>query len=214
MLPTVILAIGMGIFEPSKLKCKGEDIFEGKGIIYAVPNLKIYRGQKIIVAGGGDTAVENAIGLSQVAKVTLIHRRERFRATETNMDLLKYSLVEVLTNTEIKEIKGNEHVRQVTLFNNRTNEFFEMDIDTVVINIGFSPDLSLVQKIGVKNNGKHILIDGSHMHTNIPRIFACGDIVEYPGKTKQILPATGEAFTAAEEAYKFIKKPYWAKSKK
>jgi len=81
----------------------------------------------------------------------------------------------------------------------------------VVINVGFSPDLSLVRTLGVKNDGRHILMDGPAMHTNVPGIFACGDIVEYPGKSRQIHPATGEAFTAAEEAYKFVKKPYWTK---
>ena len=207
----VILAIGMGLFEPMKLGIKGESEFENKGVTYAVPNMDIYRGQNVLVIGGGDTAVENAVGLSRVAKVTLIHRRGNLRAIESNLEMLERSLVETVLNTELKEVRGDGNLEKIVLYNNKEDETYEMDMDAVVINIGFSPNLTLVENAGVKNDGAHILIDGPDMHTNVPGIFACGDIVEYPGKARQILPATGEGVTAAEEAYKFVKSPYWAK---
>lgn len=205
----VILAIGMGLFEPMKLGIPNEDEFRDKGIYYAVPNMDIYRGQNVLVVGGGDTAIENAIGLSQVARVTLIHRRNSFRAIESNLELLERSLVNVETNTELKEIKGNDRLRKMVLFNNKENRKYEMEFDAVVINIGFSPNLTLVEEAGIKNDGSHILVTGPNMHTNVPGIFACGDIVEYEGKARQVHPATGEGVTASEEAYKFIKSPYW-----
>ena len=210
---TVILAIGMGLFEPRKLGLPGEKEFENKGITYAVPNTDMYRGQTILVVGGGDSAVENSIGLSSVAKVIQIHRRESLRAIESNLEVLENSLVEVRTNTELKEIHGDDRLRKVVLYNNKEDKSYEMEVNLVVINIGFSPDLSLVDKAGVMNDGNHITIDRTNMNTNIPGIFACGDIVEYPGKARQILPALGEGVTAAEEAYNYIKSPYWVKEK-
>jgi thioredoxin reductase (NADPH) len=208
---TVILAIGMGLFEPRKLGLPGEKQFENKGITYAVPNTDMYRGQTVLVVGGGDSAVENAIGLSSVARVIQIHRRESLRAIESNLEVLENSLVEVRTNTELKEIHGDDRLRKVVLYNKLEDRSYEMEVNLVVINIGFSPDLSLVDKAGVDNDGNHIIIDRTNMNTNIPGIFACGDIVEYPGKARQILPALGEGVTAAEEAYNYIKSPYWVK---
>jgi len=208
---TVILAIGMGLFEPRKLGLPGEKEYENRGVTYAVPNTDIYRGQTVLVVGGGDSAVENSIGLSSVAKVIQIHRRGSLRAIESNLEVLGNSLVEVRTNTELKEIKGDDRLRKVVLYNNQEDRTYEMDVNLVLINIGFSPDLSLVDKAGVQNDGNHIVIDRANMNTNIPGIFACGDIVEYPGKARQILPALGEGVTAAEEAYNYIKSPYWVK---
>jgi thioredoxin reductase (NADPH) len=208
---TVILAIGMGLFEPRKLGLPGEKQFENKGIAYAVPNTDMYRGQTVLVVGGGDSAVENAIGLSSVARVIQIHRRGSLGAIESNLEVLKNSLVEVRTNTELAEIHGDDRLRKVVLYNNVEDRSYEMEVNLVVINIGFSPDLSLVDKAGVDNDGNHILIDRTNMNTNISGIFACGDIVEYSGKARQILPALGEGVTAAEEAYNYIKSPYWVK---
>jgi thioredoxin reductase len=207
---TVILAIGMGLFEPKRLGVPGEVEFEDKGVAYAIPNLDIYRGQNVLVVGGGDTGVENAIMLSRVAKVTLIHRREAFRAVEANLEILSRSLAELRFNTELKEIRGDGWVKKVVLYNNKEDRTYEMDVDGVVINIGFSLNLNLVESAGVKNDGDHILIDAPNMNTNVKGIFACGDIVEYPGKVRQILPGVGEGVTAAEEAYKYIKSSYWA----
>ena len=127
------------------------------------------------------------------------------------MEVLENSLVEVVLNTELIELKGDDQLRKVILYSNKDDRSYEMDVNLVVINIGFSPDLSLVDKAGVKNTGTYIQIDKTNMNTNIPGIFACGDIVEYPGKARQILPALGEGVTAAEEAYKYIKSPYWIK---
>jgi len=205
----VVLAIGMGLFEPMKLGAEGEDKFLDRGVAYAVPNMEIFRGQNVLVVGGGDTAVENAIGLSRVARVTLIHRRDNFRAIESNLELLERSLVTVKRNTEVKEFKGEGSLRTVTLYDNKETRVFEMDFDAVIVNIGFAPNLSLVEKAGVRNDGSHILVTGPDMHTNVPGIFACGDIVEYEGKARQIHPATGEGVVASEEAYKYIKSPYW-----
>lgn len=202
----VILAIGMGVFEPTTLGIKGEKEFAGSGVAYAVPNLSVYRGRKLLVVGGGDTAVENAIGLSQVARVTLVHRSNHFRAIEANLSLLSESLVEVCPNTELVEIRGRDHVERVILRNNQTGDETEAAVDGVIINIGFSPDLSLVHQVDVKTDSKHIIMETFDMRTNVEGILACGDIVAYPGKSRQIQPATAEGFIAAETAYQLSKR--------
>jgi len=208
----LILAIGMGLFEPMKLGVPGEERFLDRGVTYAVPNMEIFRGQNIVVVGGGDSAVENAVGLSRVARVTLVHRRSSFRAIESNLEVLERSLVDVLTDTELIEIRGDDHLRKVVLKDVKEDRTFELDADSVVINIGFAPNLSIVEKAGIDNDGKHILVKGPDMHTNVPGIFACGDIVEYPGKARQVHPATGEGVIASEEAYKFLRSPYWVET--
>jgi len=207
----IVIATGMGMFEPSKLNVPGEMRFTGRGVFYSVPNLEIYRGKRVLVIGGGDTAVENAVGLAGICEVTLMHRRDRFRATETNLDLLHTSPVTVKTPFVLEEITGDRFVKGAVLKNASTDETEEMPVDAVIINVGFSPDLSIIDELGVENNGKYITISRNDMHTNIDGIFACGDIVDYPGKVRQVHPALGEAATAAMEAYKFIKKPYWAR---
>lgn len=210
----VIIATGMGMFDSSKLNVQGENEFEGRGVFYAVPNIEIYRGKKVIVVGGGDTAVEDAIGLSGIADVTLVHRRDVFRATEANLDMLATSLVLVKTPYSVLKINGEKTVQNVTLKHAGSGEIEEVLADAVVINVGFSPDLSLVKKLGIEHAGNQILIRKTDMRTNVEGVFACGDIVQYDGKVKQIHPALGEAFIAAEEAYRYLKKPYWTESVK
>jgi len=210
---SIIIASGMGMFEPSRLNVPGEDEFEGKGVYYAVPNIEIYRGKRVMVIGGGDTAVEDAVGLAGIANVTLVHRRNKFRATEVNLDLLSKSTVEVKTPFTLQEIKGKKVVEGIVLKDVKTGELEEMKVDSVIINVGFSPDLSLIKELGIEHRGNQIVIQNTNMHTNVEGIFACGDIVDYPGKVKQIHPALGEASIAAEEAYRYLKKPYWAEDK-
>ncbi|MBI5001669.1 MAG: NAD(P)/FAD-dependent oxidoreductase [Euryarchaeota archaeon] len=200
----VILAIGMGVFEPMRLGVEGEGRFEDKGVSYAVPNLEIYRGLKVLVVGGGDTAIENAIGLSQVARVTLAHRRDSFRATEANVSILKRSLVQVLYDTEVTGITGDERAKRAALRDVRTGLATEIDVDAVIVNIGFAPDLSLVKNLRVRNDGRHILVEDMGMGTNVPGIFACGDIVDYAGKARLIQPAAAEGVLATEGAHRHI----------
>jgi thioredoxin reductase (NADPH) len=208
---SMIIASGMGMFEPSRLKVPGENELDGRGVFYSVPNLDIYRGKRVLVVGGGDTAVENAVGLAGVCDVTLLHRRDSFRATEANLDLLSTSPVKKLTPFVVEEILGSDYVTGVILRNSETEEKVERPFDAVIINVGFSPDLSIIDEVGVENDGNHIIIKQNDMCTNVEGIFACGDIVSYPGKVRQVHPALGEAATAAMAAYKYIKKPYWAK---
>ena len=209
---TVILSIGMGLFEPRKLKVPGEDKFHGNGIFYRIPCAEDFENKKVLFVGGGDTALEMALSVVDVAKeVILIHRKDVFRAMEENVEHIEASSINVMFNHELKEIRGNKCVNEVTLYNNLTKEDSVMDVEAIVINIGFSPNLAKATEWGIKldDRGKQLPVDAS-MRTSVEGIFAAGDIVDYPGKDKRIVTGCGEGATAAISAYKYIKKPYWA----
>lgn len=209
---TVILALGMGLFEPRKLGVPGEEKYAGKGVYYRIPRAEEFKDKKVLFVGGGDTALEMALSVEPIAKeVILIHRKDVFRAMEENVENVEKSSIRVIFRTELKEIQGNERVNRVIVFNNETGEETIIELDAVVINIGFSPNLARATEWGIEldEKGKQIPVDAS-MRTSVEGIFACGDIVSYPGKDKRIVTGCGEGATAAISAYKYIKKPYWA----
>ncbi len=209
---TVILAIGMGLFEPRTLGVPGEDKYRDCGVYYRIPSAEEFKDKKVLFVGGGDTALEMALSVEDVAKeVILVHRKDMFRAMEENVENIEKSSVKVMFRHELKEIRGNDCVNAVTLWNNETEEDVDMEVDAVVINIGFSPNLAKATEWGIKldEKGKQIPVDAS-MRTSVEGVFAAGDIVDYPGKDKRIVTGCGEGATAAITAYKYIKKPYWA----
>lgn len=207
---TVILALGMGLFEPRKLGVPGEEEFYEKGVYYRIRSADMHAGKRVLFIGGGDTALEMALSLDPIAdKVFLAHRKDVFRAMETNVEAVGKSSIEVLFNTELKEIRGDNAVKDVVVVNNQTEEETTIPLEAVIINIGFSPRLENVENWGIDLEKKSITVTPD-MRTSMEGVFACGDIVVYPGKDKRIVTGCGEAATAAISAYKYIKKPYWA----
>jgi thioredoxin reductase (NADPH) len=207
---TVILSIGMGLFEPRKLGVKGEDEFADKGLYYKIPDKAPFDSKRVLFIGGGDSALEMALSVVDVAKeVTLIHRKGEFRAMEANVEDINNSSINVKFFHECKEITGDDVIRGAVLVNNQTKEETKMDLDAVVINIGFSPKLGRAKEWGIDLKGNAIKVTPD-MRTSKKGVFACGDIVDYEGKNKRIITGCGEACTAAISAYKYIKKPYWA----
>ncbi|MFQ6106960.1 MAG: NAD(P)/FAD-dependent oxidoreductase [Thermoplasmata archaeon] len=207
---TVILALGMGLFEPRKLGVPGEEEFADKGVYYRIRDKEMFTGKHVLFIGGGDTALEMALSVVDVAdRVYLAHRKNVFRAMETNVEAVEKSSIEVLFSTELKEVRGDEAVTEAVVFNNETEEDTMIPLEAIVINIGFSPRLENVEEWGIDLEGKSIRV-GPDMRTSMEGVFACGDIVTYPGKDKRIVTGCGEAATAAISAYKYIKKPYWA----
>jgi len=206
----VILALGMGLFEPRKLGIPGEEELEGRGVFYRIADRRQFKDKRILFVGGGDSALEMALSVVAIAKeVFLIHRREEFRAMEKNVEAVQRSPIKVMFNSELVEITGDDWVKQALIYNNKTLEKTLLDVDSIVINIGFSPSLDMVKKWGIDLEGKLIKVR-SDMRTSKKGIFACGDIVSYNGKDKRIVTACGEAATAAIAVYKYIKQPYWA----
>ena len=194
----VIITGGIGTFTPRPLP--DADEFEGRGLRYFVPKLDELAGQDVLIVGGGDSAFDWAHNLEPLAKsVTLIHRRDRFRAHEHTVEQVLSSSVRVLTFTEVARIYGEDHVEKVEVFNNKTDERETLEVQAVVAALGFTADLGPLTRWGLEQTKRHIVVDTA-MRTNIGRVFAAGDITEYPGKVRLISVGFGEAATAVNNA--------------
>ncbi|KPV60181.1 ferredoxin-NADP reductase [Paenibacillus sp. A3] len=200
----VIITGGVGAFEPRKLELPEAAQYEKKNLHYFVSDLNRFAGQKVLISGGGDSAVDWALMLEPVAeKVTLIHRRDKFRAHEHSVENLMKSKVEVITPTEIKKLEGSDQIEQVVLADCKTGEERVIDVDAVIINFGFVSSLGPIAEWGLNIDNGSIVVD-SRMETSIPGIFAAGDITTYPGKLKLIAVGFGEAPTAINNAKVYI----------
>ncbi|WP_025697412.1 NAD(P)/FAD-dependent oxidoreductase, partial [Paenibacillus forsythiae] len=174
--------------------------YEKKNLHYFVSDLNRFKGQKVLISGGGDSAVDWALMLEPIAEsVTLIHRRDKFRAHEHSVENLMKSKVNVLTPTEIAALEGDSEIEKVTLRNVKTKETMSLDVDAVIVNFGFVSSLGPISEWGLDIVNGSIVVD-SRMETSIPGIFAAGDITTYPGKIKLIAVGFGEAPTAVNNA--------------
>ncbi len=204
---SIIICIGFSEGIPRKLGIKGEEEFFKKGVEYKVKYPERFSGKRVIVVGGGNVAVENALNIEPFAtKVILVHRRNELRAEEFYKKKLKTSRVEIKWNTELKEIKGDKKVEKVLLYNNKTGKEEEVEVDEIIINIGVKVSLDFLKKAGLKTKDNYIKVNLAQ-ETNIAGVFAAGDIT---GRAKQLATACGDAVMAALNAYKYVKKPYWA----
>ncbi|WP_338603925.1 NAD(P)/FAD-dependent oxidoreductase [Sulfolobus tengchongensis] len=203
---TILIAAGIGKITPSRLGAKGEIEYENKGVYYTVRRKKDFEGKRVLVVGGGDSAVDWALTLAPVAKsVTLIHRRDQFRAHERSVKEL-FRVANVYVWHELKEVKGDGNkVTQAIIFDNRTKEEKVLDIDAVIISIGYKGDLGNIPKWGVNMKGRDILVNGK-METNLPGVYAAGDIVQQEGSPKLALIAVGfsHAAIAVSVAKKYV----------
>ena len=195
----VIITGGIGTFTPRPLPNAEE--FEGRGLSYFVPKLEVMRDLDVLIVGGGDSAFDWALNLEPIAgSVTLIHRRDRFRAHEQTVNQVLASSVEVLTFSEVAAITGDQGgITAVEIFDNRTDERRTLQVQAVVAALGFTADLGPLQRWGLKQQRRSIVVD-TDMSTNLPRVFAAGDITEYPGKVKLISVGFGEVATAVNNA--------------
>ncbi len=204
---SVIVAIGAGLYRPKRLGAKGEQEFENKGVSYKLPNRKDLVGKNVVMIGGGNSALEMALLACEVTDVCIVHRRDQFRADQVYVESINASGVDTYMSSEVEEIKGDDQVRSLVLkLANGTRK--EIPADVVVINIGSTPDTSDLGKWGLEMEGGLVKVD-TEMHTSRKGVFACGDIVTYPGKYRQIITGCGEGATAANSAYRYLQKPEW-----
>ncbi len=162
------------------------------------------KAKKVLISGGGDSAVDWALMLEPIAEqVTLIHRRDKFRAHEHSVENLMNSKVNVVTPTEIKALHGEDTITQVTLADIKSGVETVIDVDAVIVNFGFVSSLGPIAEWGLEIDNGSIVVD-SRMETSIPGIFAAGDITTYPGKLKLIAVGFGEAPTAINNAKVYI----------
>ncbi len=193
---TVLITAGVGAFAPKKLENAEFAKWEGKGLHYVIPNLKIFAGRRVLVVGGGDSAVDWALHLEEIAKeVTLIHRRDSFRAHEDSVKKLHASSAKVVLFHELKDVQGDDRVRRAVIFDNRSKEETTVEIDDLVVNFGFLANLGPIKTWGL-NFEKISIVVNQQMETNIPGVMAAGDITTYPGKLKLIVTGVGEATMA------------------
>lgn len=200
----VIVTAGIGTFTPRTLP--GGDQYEGKGLRYVVTDLSVLHDKHVLIVGGGDSAVDWALVLQDKASsVTVVHRRAQFRAHEGSVAQLLASKAHVLTPYVPHEIIGDEdgRVRAVDVLNKETDEHRIIEVDEVVAALGFIADLGPLQSWGLTLAKRHIVVD-STMATNVPGVFAAGDVVEYPGKVRLISTGFGEAATAVNNAAPII----------
>ncbi len=203
----LILAIGIGAIMPVKLDNPSIKRFEGKGVYYFAQDRGELQGKRVLVVGGGDSAVLWALNLKDwAAKVTLIHRRDAFRAREANIAEMMSSGIEVHPFHEVKEVKGRGRVEGVVIVDNRTGAETEFAVDAVLFALGFHSDRSFVHSLGLEMDGSGIKVDGA-MQTNIPGMYAIGDVARPAGGVHLNLIATGmaEAAIAANHACHSLK---------
>lgn len=200
----VIITAGVGAFEPRRLELPEAASFEKSNLHYFVNDLNKFAGQHVLISGGGDSAVDWALMLEPIAaSVTLVHRRDKFRAHEHSVEQLMNSKVNIVTPTEITELHGTDRIEKVTLQHVKTKEATEVQVDAVIVNFGFVSSLGPIAEWGLDIESGSIVVD-SRMETNISGIFAAGDITTYPGKLKLIAVGFGEAPTAINNAKVYI----------
>ncbi|URT71466.1 NAD(P)/FAD-dependent oxidoreductase [Cytobacillus firmus] len=200
----VIITAGNGAFQPRKLNIDSEKKYENKNLHYFVKDLKQFAGKKVVIFGGGDSAVDWALMLEPIAEqVTLIHRRDKFRAHEHSFEKLKDSKVEVLTPYIPLELAGADEIENVMVENTNSGETTLIQADDILVNFGFVSSLGPIKDWGLEIEKNAILVN-SKMETNIAGIYAAGDICTYEGKVKLIASGFGEAPTAISNAKVYI----------
>ncbi|CAN5571303.1 NAD(P)/FAD-dependent oxidoreductase [soil metagenome] len=196
----ILIAAGVGSFQPKTLTLPEVERFEGKGLHYFVKRVEDFRDHRVLIVGGGDSAVDWANMLAPVARqLTVIHRRNQFRAHEDSVAKMRDGRATVLTPFELKSIGGTDRVEHAVVFENTSDAEQYFDVDDVVVNIGFDSSLGPIRDFGIELEGAQIKVD-SMMHTNLPGVFAAGDIATFPGKLKLIATGFGEACIAVNFA--------------
>ncbi|MFC5047135.1 NAD(P)/FAD-dependent oxidoreductase [Aquimarina hainanensis] len=207
--PVVAIAGGLGSFEPRKPPIANIADFEDKGVAYIIRDPEVYRDQRVVIAGGGDSALDWTIFLADVAsEVTLVHRRNEFRgaldSVEKVAELKKLGKVNLITEAEVVGLHGEEHITGVTVKHKTEGEFVK-DTDHFIPLFGLSPKLGPIANWGLEIEKNAIKVDNTlDYQTNIPGIYAIGDVNTYPGKLKLILCGFHEATLMCQSAYQRI----------
>ncbi len=193
----VIITAGIGKFTPRPLPAG--DGWEDRGLVFFVPSFAEYAGRDVVIVGGGDSAFDWAHSLEPIARsVTLVHRRDKFRAHQATVDAVLAGRTEVITQAQVTALQGEHHVESVEITTN-DGEVLTRPAQAIVAALGFVADLSAMQEWGVEFEKRHIKVDMA-MRTNLPRVFAAGDITEFEGKVRLIAVGFGEVATAVNNA--------------
>ncbi|WP_066192579.1 MULTISPECIES: NAD(P)/FAD-dependent oxidoreductase [Gracilibacillus] len=200
----IIITGGNGAFQPRKLTIDNAEAHEEGNLHYFVDNMDKFRDQRVVLFGGGDSAVDWALMLEPIAKeVSLVHRRDTFRAHEASVENLMNSRVNLLTPYVPESLIGDHLIEQVRLKEVKGDKEIILDIDHVLVNYGFISSLGPIKNWGLEIDKNSIVVN-SKMETNIPGIYAAGDICTYPGKVNLIASGFGEGPTAVNNAKSYM----------
>ncbi len=206
--PNIVIAGGVGSFEPRKFPTKNCEKFEGKTVLYSIKDKNIFKGKKVVIFGGGDSALDWAIELSKNSKVTLVHRRDEFRGAPSRVEKIKElendKKIEVLTKYSINDVSGNENIETVEI-KNEEGESKTINTDYVLGFFGLIMQLGPILDWGLNINKKTVPVNTENFETNKKGIFAIGDICTYPGKLKLILSGFHEGALAARGCFKYAR---------
>ena len=193
----VVITAGIGKFTPRPLPAG--DGWEGRGLVFFVPSFDEYVGKDVVIVGGGDSAFDWAHHLEPIASsVALVHRRDAFRAHQATVDAVLAGRTEVITKAQVTALVGADRVEKVEITTN-AGEVLVRPAQAVVAALGFVADLTAMKDWGVEFDKRHVKVDTA-MRTNVPRVFAAGDITEYDGKVRLIAVGFGEVATAINNA--------------
>jgi len=206
--PNVIIAGGVGSFEPRRFSPKECEQFEDKSIFYSIKNKKIFEGKTVSIFGGGDSALDWAVELSKNSKVNLIHRRDEFRGAQATLDkvheLQKSGKIELFTKYQLKTVKGNGTLESIDI-EHENKEIKNLKSDYVLGFFGLIMQLGPIANWGLNLNKKTVEVDTEKFETNQKGIYAVGDICTYPGKLKLILSGFHEGALAARACFKLAR---------
>lgn len=207
--PVIAIAGGLGCFEPRKPELEDLDKFEDHGVDYIIRDPEKYRNKKVVIAGGGDSALDWTIFLAEVAsEVVLVHRRQVFRGAPDSVEkvnnLAEEGRIKLLVNSEVTSLHGDNELRAVSIDSKGDDQPVRYNADYFIPLFGLSPKLGPMREWGLNLNKESISVDTSDYSTNVPGIYAIGDINDYPGKLRLILCGFHEATMMVQSAYQHI----------
>lgn len=202
---TIIITAGVGAFQPRRLKLPNAMAYEDKNLHYFIDNLNHFKDKHVVVFGGGDSAVDWSLMFESIAKqVTIVHRRDQFRAHESSVELLKKSNAQIVTPYEPIQINGDgKKIQEVIIKKVKSEETMLLPVDEVIVNYGFVSSLGPIKEWGIEIEKNSIVVN-TKMETNIEGIYAAGDITTFDGKVKLIVTGFGEASVAISSAKTYI----------
>ena len=206
--PNIVIAGGVGSFEPRKFSAKVSEKLEGKSVLYSVKDKSIFKEKSVVIFGGGDSAIDWAIELSKSSNVTIVHRRDEFRGAQSNVDkikeLKKNKQLEIFTQYQLASVKGVDKIESIEI-KHEDGEIKFLKADYVLGFFGLIMQLGPIINWGLNIDKKTIPVNTENFETNQNGIFAIGDICSYPGKLKLILSGFHEGALAARGCFKYAR---------
>lgn len=202
---TILITTGQGSFEPRKLTFDYNESYENTNLHYYVSQLDTYKDKTVVICGGGDSAVDWALTLEDIAKkVYVVHRRDKFRALEAPVTLMKNSSVEIITPYKPEALIGDkEKIHEVRFKETRGDETITLPVDHLIVSYGFVSDNRQLEEWGLETEHANVKVS-QRMESNIPGIYAAGDVATYDGKVKLIATGFGEAPTAINSIIQYL----------